>query len=81
MLRTNSLSYRAARHLPRLRPTGIARAQVHPLWCDVQDTPWVTAMRTQVATAILVGSRLARVWRFSSVDHGFPGNYRFQGQP
>jgi hypothetical protein len=68
MLRTNSLSYRAVRHRPRLRPSGITRSQLDPLWCDVRDTPWVTAMRGQVATAAVVGERLARVWRFYPVD-------------
>jgi hypothetical protein len=51
MLRTNSLSYRALRHCPRLWPIGAPRIHHHPFWCDVRDTPWVSAMRRQVATA------------------------------
>lgn len=82
MLRINSISYRAVRHLPRLRPTGITRPQLRPLWCDVRDTPWLTAMRAQIVTASLAGGRLARVWRFNPVDHGFPANDQyFRGQP
>jgi len=82
MMRINSISYRAVQHLPRLRPTGITSSQLHPLWCDVQDTPWGTAMRAQVATATIVGGRFARAWRFCPVDQGFPGNHEyFQGQP
>src|SRR5579862_6041257 len=50
LLRTNSPSNRAARHLPRLRPTGIAPSELPPLRCDVRDTRWMTAMRAQVAT-------------------------------
>jgi hypothetical protein len=68
MLKTNSISYHAVRHRPRLRPAGITRSQPDPLWCDVRDTPWVAAMRGQVATAAVVGERLARVWHFYPLD-------------
>jgi len=68
MLNTNSLSYRSARHFPRLRPTGKPRSQFHPLWCDVRDTPWMNMMRGQTATAALVGGRgIVRAWRFFPV--------------
>ena len=68
MLITNGLSYRAVRHRPQLRPSGIARFQLDPLWCNVRDTPWATAMRGQGATSAVVGERIARVWRFYPVD-------------
>jgi hypothetical protein len=68
MFNTNALSYRAARHSPRLRPVRTLNSQVRPLWCGVCDTPWLTAMHVQVATAVLVsGTGSARAWRFRPV--------------
>jgi hypothetical protein len=67
MVNTNSLSYRTVRYFPRLPLREVPRS-VHPLWCDVCETPWATTMRRQVATAALVGGRgFARAWRFRSV--------------
>jgi hypothetical protein len=68
MLRIHGLSYRAERHCPPLRPSGITRSQLDPLRCDVRCPPWVTSMRDHVATAAVVGECLARVWRFYPVD-------------
>jgi hypothetical protein len=67
MPNTNSLSCRAVRYFPRLPLHEIPR-RVQPLWCQGCDTPWVTTMRRQVATATLVGGRgFARAWRFQRV--------------
>jgi hypothetical protein len=68
MLNSNALSYRAARHSPRLRPIRTLTSQVQPLWCGVCNTPWLNAMHMQVATAALVsGPGCARAWRFRPV--------------
>ena len=56
MQNANSLSCRAVRYFPRLPLHEIPRP-VHPLWCQVRDTPWLAMMRRQVATATLVGGR------------------------
>jgi hypothetical protein len=61
-------------------PSGRASSSLHPrqradtvklVWCDVRETPWVTAMRGQITTAALVGGRLARAWRFYPVDQEY----------
>ena len=68
MLNINALLYRAARHSPRLRPIRILNSQIGHPWYDVRDTPWLTAMHVQVATAVLVsGTGSARAWRFRPV--------------
>jgi hypothetical protein len=68
MANTNSLSSHAVRYFPRLPLHDIPRS-VHPLWCQVRDTPWVTTMRGQVAAATLVRGRgVTRAWRFQPVD-------------
>ena len=59
MPNTNSLSCRAVRYFPRLPLHDIPRP-VDPLWCQARDTPWVTTMRRQVATATLVGGARVR---------------------
>jgi hypothetical protein len=67
MPNTNSLSCRAVRYFPRLPLHDLPRP-VDPLWCQARDTPWVTTMRRQVATATLVGGRgFVRAWRFQPV--------------
>jgi hypothetical protein len=77
MPNTNSLSCRAVRHFPRL-PLHDTPRPVHPLWCQARDTPWVTTMRRQVATATLVGGRgFVRAWRFQPVvTQGCPSGSR-----
>jgi hypothetical protein len=67
MQNANSLSCRAVRYFPRLPLHEIPRP-VHPLWCQVRDTPWLAMMRRQVATATLVGGRgFVRAWRFQAL--------------
>jgi hypothetical protein len=67
MPNANSLSCRAVQYPLRLPLHDVPRA-VHPVWCQGHDTPWVTTMRRQVATATLVGGRgFARAWRFQPV--------------
>jgi hypothetical protein len=67
MPNANGLSGRTALCFPR-RPLIEISGPVHPLWCEPRDTPWVTAMRRQVATATLIGGRgFARAWRFRSI--------------
>ena len=68
MLNSNALSYRAAQHSPRLRLVRTLTPQVQPLWYSVCNTPWLTTMHVQVATAALVsGPGSARAWRFRPI--------------
>jgi hypothetical protein len=67
MPNSNSLSYRAGRYMPR-RPLREIPKSNDPLWCEVRDTPWVSTMRCQVATAALVaGLGFTRAWRFRRI--------------